>query len=272
MRLTLTVDAQRFARGMLAERLRIARGMRDGASDAQRDVLGRIRQQTASSGMRGAQNLANAWTDKGPNGQKLLYPPPGKDSLSPAFMVVSKAPAIHSWMNRREPITAKNGRYLLIPTSINQVTAGQMRRARGASARAARDSGSDFRAAVSSVRVTPEQMGPGSGAFFIRRKTGPGWLWCLPVSGFGGRRGNSKRSLNVGGMRLMTGHGAGQNAKRYAMVERGFVALYILTPVARTRKVLDIEGMRSQLRGILLQHVTTRLAAARGAARSADGR
>jgi hypothetical protein len=231
VRLTAQVDADRFARGMLAEAGRIARGMRAGMTAATNEVKATLRQQIQGGGLRGGRALATAW-------QSRVYPAAQNGTFRPAGLVYSKAPDIHSWLDRSTPVVARNRKWLAIPTSINQVTG---------------------RGGGLGVRVTPQQMTPGAGAFFIRRKNGPGLLWCLPVAGSGGGRGQGRARANVGGVAILTGRMKGRTARIRATLAQGWVPMFTLVPQVQPRKVLDVAGVRRQVPAIMARHISAAL-------------
>jgi hypothetical protein len=238
MRLTLSTDPAAFARQMEAEKKRIATGLRKGVTAATNEIKETLRGQVRASGFRGERALANAWRSD-------VFPRQDNGSFRPAGVVWSAAPDIHDSMNRSTPIVAKGGKFLAIPSSVNRVTGG----GRGGMR----------------LRVTTEQMAAaGSGAFTIKRRSGPGLLWCLPVQTTRSRQGRVR--VSGAGQRFLTGNGrfAGDRArieaKRQAAADRGFLVMFILVPSVTPRKVLDVEAVRRAVPGLLVKHISAALA------------
>lgn len=237
MRLTLNTDPAGFARQMEAEKNRIAAGLRKGVGGATNEIKETLRGQVRAAGYRGGNALANAWRSE-------VYPKRDTGSFRPAGVVWSAAPDIHDSMNRSTPIVAKGGKYLAIPSSVNRVTGGR----------------GGLR-----LRVTTEQMAAaGSGAFTIKRRGGPGLLWCLPVQSTRSRSGRVR--VSAGGQRVLTGNGrlpgdrARIEAKRQAAADRGFLVMFILVPSVTPRKVLDVEAVRRAVPALLVKHISAALA------------
>jgi hypothetical protein len=233
MKLDLSANPQAFAQQMQAEARRIAKGIRRGVAATTAEVKEELRSQIRSGSFRGERVLANAWRSR-------VYPERDNGTWKPAGLVTSAAPQIHQSLDRGSPITARGGKYLAIPSSINRIPGG-----RGQAMR---------------LRVTPQQMTPGAGAFFLKRKNGPGLLWCLTVTGNRGGRGQGRVSINTGGVALFTGRGKGRAANIRAALDRGWVVMFTLVPSVQPRKVLDIEGVRRSIPARLLRNISAALA------------
>ena len=220
MQLSLSGNPADFARQVDLETKRLARGLRAGVVATTDEVKRLLRAPILASGFNGAKALANAWQGK-------VYPARDNGTFRPAGLIYSKTPDIHRGMDRGGIIVPKAGRFLAIPSSVNLVTQGGAGRSK-------------------QLRVTTAQMmEPTSGAFVLPRKSGPGLLWCLPVRGSGAR-------LTAAGRRV---YSKSNGRDRAAVQARGFAVMFTLVPSLRSRKVLDIEGVRRLVPAMLLANI-----------------
>ena len=98
-------------------------------------------------------------------------------------------------------------------------------------------------------------MAPGSRAFTIPQKGGSGLLWCLPVGGERRQRGGL--ALSAGGTRIYTRATANERA---AVLQRGFVVMFVLVRSVTPRKVLDVAAVRRSVPALLVKHIGAALA------------
>jgi hypothetical protein len=148
--------------------------------------------------------------------------PIGRDSITPAGVVWSKAPLPMRAFSEGATIIPKKGRYLAIPTVWNR-EGGR----RGAKA-----------------RVSPAEMVAAKGqAFTIRSKNRSDVLvWCLRVAAAGGR-GRNRYAVRAGGLATINASGsraASRIANQAQLLGQGFVPMFVLVPGVKIKKLLDI--------------------------------
>lgn len=110
-RLEIGLEVDGDISGALREvRIELARRMRRATGAAGREVQLQARSQTFAAFSRlGKKKLGNAWRGK-------LYPATDEPTLSPAYVVYSKAPKIVDAFERGATIVPRHGRFLAIPT------------------------------------------------------------------------------------------------------------------------------------------------------------
>jgi hypothetical protein len=173
------------------------------------------RQAQQAFGARG-RGIAFAWRSQ-------VFPRSGL-SLRPAGIVWSKVPAIIQGFDEGALIRPKAGkRFLAVPTGYNRA-AGR----RG-----------------NKPRVTPAQMVASRVSFVIPSRGGSVSLWCLPLYAASGttrgRGGASRAQLIAGGIaRVGTGKRRGQQLRNRALLEQGFVPMFVLLPAVKLPKRLDV--------------------------------
>jgi hypothetical protein len=152
------------------------------------------------------------------------FPAAGRGSLTAAASVFGNGPAAQRILDNLAEgvvIVPKRGKYLAIPTQFNRKGG---RRGGG-------------------VLVSPQQMLATRQAFTIKAAHGAGSLiWCLKVNAAQRRRGSAQRIVTLAFAGGTIAVGGGRHQRVGKLLAAGFVPMFVLTPAARVRHVLDGEG------------------------------
>lgn len=163
------------------------------------------------------QNMARTW-------QSRTFPA-NRDAIGAAGYVWSKARQRMRAFAEGAVVVPKQGRFLAIPTVWNR---------QGGRKGAA-------------PRVTPAQMVAAKGqAFVFTPKGSPGVkIWAVRAAAVGGR-GRSKYAVSAGGLLAVNASGsraALRQGNQRALLQQGFVPMFVLIPRAVIRKRLDLPPM-----------------------------
>lgn len=231
---------------MQEEVRRTSVALREAVEKTARDVQGRLRVQAAASGIRGAQNMANAWrVEVFPRNRATR-------TFRPAAIVYSRMPKVVDAFETGARVTARGGKFLAIPTGFNRVLGRRQSRAQRAAG------------GMAGVRVTPAQMvAARKQAFIIPSKGRPGvFLWCLRTSEAQSRSRGGRITRRVfAANRTEVGTGRGTilglrpSAGRAKLLEQGFVAMFILVREVQQKKRLDVASIRREAGNMLAGHV-----------------
>jgi hypothetical protein len=229
-------------RRMMADEVQsAARALRRGVTRATQQVQSDLRAQARGAGFKdGGRAVANAW-------RMQVYPAVGIETLHPAGVVWTKAPAITEAFDRGVPITARRHRFLAFPTGYNAAGGRRSAGSRGG------------------LRVTPAQMLTARGqAFILRSKSNPSvWLWCLRIAEGRGlsRRGRNRIRLYVGSStEVLTGRHRGRNQRAGELLQQGFLPMFFLVRQVTPGKRLDIAAVRLRARDLLAHALAAELA------------
>lgn len=210
-------DERKLLQASLTSAMRVASG-------AVRDEL---RGQVRAAGI--GKGLEKAW-------QVVTYPKEGKTSLGPAGLVFSKASLLHAVYADGALISARNGRYLAIPTREAEALGFATTNTTRPGPLGSTGTGGIPRR-ESQVQRAIQRLGAKNVRF-------------VPIQG--------GRQLVV--YHVPDGRGPGRSFPKKVGFKRGIdVPLFVLVPQVRLRPRLDIEGVRSRAGDVLAAQVAAAL-------------